>query len=102
MMTRFYTIGEHDTMVKMWAEGASVPAIACALNRTVHGIYYYTHKNRDDFPIRKLRVTDQERAEMRKLREQGWTYERIGKYLGISFSTVRSNILRAARIGAGA
>mgnify|MGYP002521706742 CR=1 FL=1 len=84
-----YSAEEHQRMMEMWQMGYSVSRISRALGRTEQSIHYHANRNRDDFPARYLRATEEERAEMVALRAKGWTYEKIARYIGVSDGTVR-------------
>ena len=94
---RPYTTGERDMMARMWAEGRSAREIAEAVNRTETAVHKYADANRDLFPRRNVRLSDEEHEQMLALREQGKSYAEIGKYLGVSDETVRRHVRRERR-----
>lgn len=92
---RRYSPEDHAQMVRMWSEGASLNKIADSLGRAVGSVAYYMHKHRQDFPLRRVPTTREERTEIIRLRKAGWTTPRIAEYLGVSEETARSYARRA-------
>lgn len=82
-------------MVRMWSEGASLKEIADSLARAVGSVAYYMHSHREDFPLRRVPTTLEERTEIIRLRKAGWTTTRIAEYLGVSEETARMYARRA-------
>lgn len=92
---RRYSPEEHTQMVRMWSEGASLTKVAESLGRTAGSVAYYMHRNRQDFPLRRVPTTREERTQIIQLRREGWTTPRIAEYLGVSEETVRMYARRA-------
>lgn len=73
----------------MWAEGASVKAIARALRRPPSTISGVVSRDRERFPRRKLRdATEADRATMRAMRAEGYSCKAVAEALGLARGTV--------------
>lgn len=80
----------------MWAEGKSAKAIAYAIGLDVYSVYYYALRNRDVCPYRRVAISEDDKAKMRLLRDQGMSYADIAKAVGCGISTVRRHTRKKA------
>lgn len=87
---------QHETAKRMWAEGASGKRIAYELGTTRKRLFDYTHYHRSEFPARHHggRLTEAQRAEIRRMRAEGATYARIAKAMGVHINTVYNTMRR--------
>lgn len=88
---KHYTREQHETAVRMWADGATMNAIAEAIGRPMDSVVCHIRTYREEFPYRRPITTNDERDEMRSLRAKGMTYVEIARYLGVSDTTVRNH-----------
>lgn len=87
-------------MERMWADGESVKSISEKLDRNPSSVGCYMHAHRESFPYRLVRTSREEQEQMVALREQGWSYKRIGDYIGVNEQTVRNHIrMRSGKKG---
>ena len=77
---------------ELWAQGMSAKRIAYACGTTVAALTCQMQRHREDFPIRKMQtmLTDEQRAEVVRMRESGMTYRQIADVFGVHHNTIGS------------
>ena len=77
---------------ELWAGGMSVKRIAYACGTSVAVLTCQMQRHREDFPIRKRQttLTDEQRAEVVRMRESGMTYRQIADVFGVHHNTARN------------
>lgn len=78
---------------RMWSDGVPVREIARILGYSENYLTAYASRNRERFPSRRRRVTEEQIARMRVLREIGMSMYRIAKEMGVSRSSVYNALL---------
>ena len=75
---------------ELWAGGMSVKRIAYECGTSVAALTGQMQRHREDFPIRKRQttLTDEQRAEVVRMRESGMTYRQIAEAIGVHYNTV--------------
>ena len=76
----------------LWADGTSTKRIAAKCGVSVRCLMYYVSTNRDRFPARRksARLTDQQKAEILRLKSQGVGTLATARQVGCCANTVRS------------
>lgn len=77
---------------ELWAGGMSVKRIAYECGTTVAVLTSQMQRHREDFPIRKRQtmLTDEQRAEVVRMHEDGMTYRQIAEAFGVHHNTARN------------
>ena len=75
---------------ELWVHGMSVKRIAYECGTSVAAITSQMQRHREDFPIRKSQtmLTDEQRAEVVRMREAGMTYRQIADVFGVHHNTI--------------
>ncbi|WP_129670194.1 helix-turn-helix domain-containing protein [Phytoactinopolyspora endophytica] len=84
---------ETDGLIEAYREGLTVRELAVKFGierRTASA-----HLRRRGVPMRQRGLSPAQKDQARALREQGWSYGRIGDKFGIDAATARYHILRA-------
>jgi transposase len=87
-----YTYKEVKLAAEMWRDGYTLREIARATDRSMNSISGYVSKHRDLFPRRRPVITTKMIGEMREMRNNGKSYEKIALHFGIDWHTVHKYV----------